>query len=79
MKDTIRVIRTDKQVYDVSIKTDDQFIYITVSVGRQNETSIWGQQDLILKIKHDANLSMILRDWEDIMRLLPDAIMEHNL
>lgn len=70
-------------------KTIKHFKYITVSVGPETSSKVYsdqgelveyfGSQVLRLKIESDTNISLLLRDWRDLMELLPTAIMEHNL
>lgn len=94
-KETRTILRTDKQVFDVLIvdysehfpsrqKKTKYFKNITVYVGEDRSdvsevSNYHGYQSFSLKIESDTNISLILRDWKDLMDLLPNALMEHSL
>lgn len=87
MSSTRTVLQTERQAFDVEIEDNvpsirdgkyTYFTHITVRVGGDDE-SPYGEQNLRLRIRSDSSFQTILRDWAEVMALLPMAIMEHNL
>lgn len=91
MTRTARTLQTVTQNFDVEIndchlgKTDPTgqtiedhpALSIVVMIG--SHESPWGWQKLEMVVTAETNLSVALRDWADLLKLLPQVIMEHHL
>ena len=89
LKRTETVLRTDTQVFDVILQNiilqeegsgrEFPALEITIRVGSPDVSSPYGYQGMTLVIRKDSDILTVLRDWADLMQLLPQAIMEHYL